>query len=130
MNTFIGRKFGQYEITGFVGRGGMGTVYRARQASVDREVAIKVLPESLADDPNLLERFRQEARTVAKMEHPHILPLFDYGEQDGLPYLVMRLVEGGSLDSHHSPSQPSSTTWVKSVRPSTMPTPAALSTAT
>ena len=98
MSTLIGKQFGQYAIVALIGRGGMATVYRARQASVEREVAIKFLPETFAEDEGMIQRFRQEAKTIASLQHPHILPLFDYGEADGLPYLVMRLVEGGSLE--------------------------------
>jgi serine/threonine-protein kinase len=96
--TLIGRQIGQYHVLSLLGHGGMATVYRARQASVEREVAIKFLPESLAADSTLRARFAQEAKTIAALQHPHILPLFDYGEDDGQPYLVMRLVDGGSLD--------------------------------
>jgi tetratricopeptide (TPR) repeat protein len=92
-----GKRIGQYEITALIGRGGMGSVYRAWQPAVQREVAIKFLPEALAGDAQFRARFQQEATTIAKLEHPHILPLFDYGEQEGMPYLVMRLVQGGSL---------------------------------
>ena len=98
MSTLIGKKFGQYEIVALMGRGGMAAVYRARQASVEREVAVKFLPETFAEDEGLRNRFRREAKTIANLQHPHILPLFDYGEEDGLPYLVMRLVEGGTLE--------------------------------
>ena len=98
MPTLIGRQIGQYQVLSLLGHGGMATVYRARQASIEREVAIKFLPESLAADSTMHARFVQEAKTIAALQHPHILPLFDYGEDDGQPYLVMRLVDGGSLD--------------------------------
>lgn len=100
MSTFIGRRVGQYQILSLLGHGGMAAVYRARQESVEREVAVKFLPEALAASAEMRARFSQEARTIANLQHPHILPLFDYGEQDGLPYLVIRLVDGGSLDDH------------------------------
>lgn len=92
-----GQMLGQYQITSQIGRGGMATVYKAYQVSMDRYVALKVVSGQVMDDPNFLKRFRQEARLIAKLEHPHILPVHDYGEEDGMPYMVMRFLEAGTL---------------------------------
>jgi serine/threonine protein kinase len=97
MEELSGKQLGQYRIVGLLGRGGMAEVYRAYQPGMDRYVAIKVLPHADTSDPNFLNRFRQEARVIAKLEHPNILPVYDYGEDAGYTYLVMRLVETGTL---------------------------------
>jgi hypothetical protein len=91
----IGTVLGEYRIEARIGRGGMATVYKAYQPSLDRFVAIKVLVAT--HDQQALERFRHEARAVAQLDHPHILPVHDSGEHDSLLYLVMPLVEGGML---------------------------------
>jgi cyclic di-GMP phosphodiesterase len=92
-----GATLGEYQIRELIGRGGMATVYRAFHAALEREVAIKVLPEFFASDPNYRERFLYEARSVARLRHPNIVQVFDFGHQDGIPYIVMELVEGGTL---------------------------------
>lgn len=92
-----GQMLGSYRIIGQVGKGGMATVYKAYQASMDRNVAIKVLPRQLAESPEFAARFQQEARIIARLEHPHILPVFDFGESDGVTYFVMRYLEAGTL---------------------------------
>lgn len=92
-----GEKVGQYEIISELGRGGMATVYKAHHTHLDRIVAIKVMHQSYADDNNFIERFNREARIVANLEHPHIVPVFDYNEYNGMPYLVMKFVQGRSL---------------------------------
>src|SRR5204862_257633 len=80
-----------------VGAGGMGEVYRARDTRLGRDVAIKILPESLARDNDRLHRFEQEARAVAALNHPNILAIFDIGQNNGAPFLVSELLEGESL---------------------------------
>lgn len=80
-----------------LGRGGMGSVYLAREASLDRLVAIKVLPPERAQSADLRERFRREARTAAQLSHPNIVPLLTFGEEDGLMFFVMGFVEGEPL---------------------------------
>jgi serine/threonine protein kinase len=80
MADLIGQRLGQYEITSKLGSGGMATVYRARQASVGRDVAIKVIESKLAESPEFLKRFEREARTIAALSHPHVLKLFDFGQ--------------------------------------------------
>ncbi len=92
-----GRMFGQYEIIKQVDQGGMATVYKAYQVAMGREVAIKILPREFAGDQEFYNRFQQEARLIAKLEHPHILPVYDFGEQDGIPFIAMRYMEGGTL---------------------------------
>jgi serine/threonine protein kinase len=92
-----GQMLGPYRIINQVGRGGMATVYKAYQPSVDRYVAIKVLPSQLAESREFATRFQQEARIIAKLEHPHILPVFDYGESEGVAYFVMRYMDAGTL---------------------------------
>ena len=90
-------RLGQYEIIEVLGRGGMSTVYRARQVSIGREVAVKVLAGELAREADFIERFIKEVQLISRLEHPHILPVIDYGESENTAYLVMRLVNGGSL---------------------------------
>ncbi len=92
-----GQTLGPYRILNQIGQGGMATVYKAYHAATDRDVAVKVLPPQLAGDPEFLGRFQQEARTIARLEHPHILPVHDFGEEAGLTYLVMRYMEAGTL---------------------------------
>ncbi len=95
--SLVGQKLGKYEITELLGHGGMATVYQAYQRDVDRSVAIKVLPPHPGQDKQFVERFRLEARTIARLQHPHILPLYDYGDENDILYLVMAYVDGGSL---------------------------------
>jgi serine/threonine protein kinase len=95
-----GTKLGPYEIVALVGAGGMGEVYRARDARLRREVAVKVLPASFAQDAERLRRFEQEARAVGTLNHPNILGVYDVGSHDGSPYLVSELLEGKNLRQH------------------------------
>lgn len=97
MHNLIGQTIGQYRIIEQIGRGGMATVYKAFQPSMERYVAIKVLPDLMAQDPTFIERFRQEAKAIAQLEHPYILPVYDYGEDHGLTYMVMRYMDSGTL---------------------------------
>jgi Tol biopolymer transport system component/predicted Ser/Thr protein kinase len=97
MAILPGTRLGPYEITSAIGAGGMGEVYRARDARLNRDVAIKVLPAHLADKPELRERFEREARTIASLNHPHICTLHDIGHQDGTDFLVMEYLEGETL---------------------------------
>src|SRR5271165_4328782 len=90
-------KLGPYEIIAPVGEGGMGEVYRARDTRLNRSVAIKVLPQSIAADAGRMQRFEQEARSIAALNHPNILAIYDVGVQDGTSYLVMELLEGETL---------------------------------
>jgi serine/threonine protein kinase/Tfp pilus assembly protein PilF len=92
-----GTRLGPYEIAARIGVGGMGEVYRARDTRLDRTVAIKVLPEALAADPQFRDRFEREARAISSLSHPHICTLYDVGHQDGTHYLVMEYLEGGTI---------------------------------
>jgi Tol biopolymer transport system component/predicted Ser/Thr protein kinase len=93
----IGRSLAQYRITASIGAGGMGEVYRAADARLGREVAIKVLPAAMAADPERRQRFEQEARAASALNHPNILTVYDIGEADGTTYIAMELVEGKTL---------------------------------
>jgi serine/threonine protein kinase len=98
MRDLSGQTFGSYRLEGLLGRGGMGEVYRAQHLRLTgRLAAVKILPASFASDPDFLRRFDQEANSAASLDHPNILPVWDYGEQDGTPYLAMPLVPAGSL---------------------------------
>jgi hypothetical protein len=92
-----GDSLGPYQIISQVGRGGMATIYKAFHAATNRYVAVKVLPEQLSEDPQFIERFRQEAQTIANLQHPRILPVFDYGENQQRMYMVMRYLDTGTL---------------------------------
>ena len=92
-----GDRLGPYEIVELLGAGGMGEVYRARDTKLGRDVAIKVLPPLFTADADRLARFDREARTLASLNHPHILTVHDVGELDGRPYLVTEFVDGGTL---------------------------------
>lgn len=91
-------RLGEFAITRELGRGGMGIVYEARQESLDRRVALKVLPRSVLLDRTALDRFQREARAIARLNHPNIISVFSVGEQDGLHYFAMQYVEGVSWD--------------------------------
>lgn len=95
-----GQQIGPYKLDGLIGMGGMAAVYASYQASVQRRVAVKVLPSHLAEQSGYLERFKREVELAARLEHPHILPVYDHGTDKGLSYIVMRLLQGGSLSQH------------------------------
>jgi eukaryotic-like serine/threonine-protein kinase len=97
MNVPAGTRFGPYEIVSPLGAGGMGEVYRARDTRLGRDVALKVLPASFADDKNRLSRFRQEACAAGALNHPNILVIYDVGSDDSSPYVVSELLEGETL---------------------------------
>src|ERR1700730_1185361 len=92
-----GSRLGPYEILAPLGAGGMGEVYKARDKKLDRDVAVKVLPESVAADPDALARFEREAKAVAALSHQNILAIHDFGNQDGGADGVMELMEGETL---------------------------------
>jgi Tol biopolymer transport system component len=92
-----GARLGPYEIIAAIGAGGMGEVYRARDTRLERMVAVKVLPDHLSSSEELRQRFEREAKTISQLSHPHICALYDVGNQDGLEYLVMELLEGETL---------------------------------
>ena len=98
MEDLIGKQLGLYRVVAQLGKGGMATVFKAYQPSMDRYVALKVLPRHLADeDPQFILRFQQEAHVLAQLQNPHVLPVFDFGEAEGYTYLVMPLLSGGTL---------------------------------
>ena len=92
-----GTKLGPYEVVAPIGAGGMGEVYKAKDTRLDRIVAVKVLPEHLAESPERKQRFEREAKAISQLNHPHICTLHDVGEQDGIDYLVMEYIEGETL---------------------------------
>lgn len=92
-----GQQFGRFQIVSRLGRGGMASVYRAYEHRLDRTVALKVLPEELLNLPGFVERFEREARVIAKLEHPHVVPLYGSGIDEGHPWMALRLVRGGHL---------------------------------
>lgn len=92
-----GESVGPYHVVGQLGQGGMASVYKAYHPALDRYVALKVLHPAFLEDPNFLARFQREARVVAKLEHPNIVPIYDFSEHDGQPYLVMKYIEGHTL---------------------------------
>ena len=97
MPDLSGRTLGSYRVVEQIGLGGMATVYKAYQPSMDRYVALKVLSTHLTQDATFVKRFQQEAKVIARLEHLHILPVYDHGEEDGYLYLVMRFIEAGTL---------------------------------
>jgi serine/threonine protein kinase/Tol biopolymer transport system component len=97
MPLSAGARLGPYEIVAPIGAGGMGEVYRARDTRLDRIVAVKVLPAELAADPHFRERFEREARLISSLSHPHVCPLFDVGQENGVEYLVMEYLDGETL---------------------------------
>ncbi len=90
-------RLGPYEIVSAIGAGGMGEVYRALDTRLDRTVAIKVLSQHRYNTPQARERLEREAKAISSLSHPHICPLYDIGQQDGIDYLVMEYLEGQSL---------------------------------
>ena len=92
-----GENVGSYRIIEKLGQGGMATVFKAYHPALDRHVAIKVLHPAFKEDPHFLERFTREARVVARLEHPNIVPIYDFAEHEGQPYLVMKYIEGETL---------------------------------
>src|SRR5258707_9375624 len=97
MSLSPGQSLGPYTILAPLGAGGMGEVYRARDARLNRDVAIKVVPSAVAGNPEALARFERESRAIAALSHPNILTIFDVGQGSGHPYAVMELLEGETL---------------------------------
>ena len=99
VDELTGRMVGPYRLDGLLGRGAMGAVYRAHQSALERDVAVKVLPSAMAEREGYLARFNREAKIAASLEHPHIVPLYDYGADEGAAYVVdfgiTRLINGG-----------------------------------
>jgi serine/threonine protein kinase len=97
MKLAPGVQVGPYQVVEQIGRGGMATVFKAYQPALERMVALKVLPDVLAEDPDFRERFRREAVAIAKLRHPSILTVYDHGEFDDQLYIVTEFVEGGTF---------------------------------
>ena len=97
-NSRVGQMFGHYRLTGLLGRGGMGEVYRAEDTKKGRTVALKILAEQYWQDEKFRTRFQRESRAAAVLQEPHVIPIHDWGEIDGHPYIDMRLVEGQTLE--------------------------------
>jgi serine/threonine protein kinase len=97
MEDLTGKQLGPYRVVSHLGEGGMAVVCQAYQPSVDRFVALKILPRHFAGDPEFVGRFEQEARVIARLQHPHIVPVHDFGEEDGYTYIVMPFIENGTL---------------------------------
>lgn len=94
----LNSRFPQLEITRLIGRGGMGAIYQARQTSLDRDVALKLIAKEVSQDPTFVERFEREAKTLAKLSHPNIVTIYDFGyTSDGVAYLIMEFVDGINL---------------------------------
>jgi serine/threonine protein kinase len=93
----VAKRLPQFEILELIGRGGMGVVYKARQPQLDRIVALKILPPLDALSPDFVARFTREARSLAKLNHPNIVHVHDFGETDGLYYIIMEYVDGANL---------------------------------
>lgn len=99
MASLIGQTLGQYQIVAQLGHGGMATVYKAYHPRLDRYVAVKVVHQMFIQDESFLARFEREAQIVASLDHPHIVPVYDFNEFHGQPYLVMKFIEGATLKS-------------------------------
>jgi len=97
MFNIVGKSLGRYHVVEQLGVGGMATVFKAYDSSLERYVAVKVIRTEIVSDPEFLKRFQREARALAQLDHPYILKVLDYGEQDGIPYLVMPFETGGTL---------------------------------
>ncbi len=115
MEDLTGKQLGSYQIVSQLGEGGMAAVYKAYQPRMDRYVALKILPRYYASDPEFVARFKQEARVIAKLEHPHILPVHDFGEEDGYTFMAMRMVDSGTLTDWILENQPLSLAQIRRI---------------
>jgi eukaryotic-like serine/threonine-protein kinase len=113
MALAAGTRLGAYEVSGALGAGGMGEVYRARDPRLSRDVAIKVLPDRMSGDPCALARFEREAKVLAALSHPNILTIFDVGSENGISFVVMELLPGETLSSRIAQRRPD---WPEAVR--------------
>ncbi|MBN1428372.1 MAG: serine/threonine protein kinase [Anaerolineae bacterium] len=96
-DPYIGKKLGNYEITELIGKGGMAGVYKAHQPSMNRTVAVKIMSQQFSGDDLFVQRFKNEAELIAQLEHAHILPVYDFGEEEGTLYIAMRYLPSGTL---------------------------------
>ena len=97
MDQYTGKRMGNYDVMELVGKGGMAAVYKGHQTSMNRNVAIKIMAAQFGADDQFVQRFKNEARMIAQLEHAHVLPVYDFGEQEGVLYIVMRYLTGGTL---------------------------------
>src|SRR4030095_7415727 len=97
MSVRVGENIGPYQLLEQIGEGGMGTVFKAYHPALDRYVALKIIHPAFREDQTFIARFQREARLVAKLEHPHIVPIYDYSEYEKVAYLVMKCIEGSTL---------------------------------
>src|SRR5574341_1994925 len=97
VSLVAGSTFGPYRIIDALGKGGMASVYKAYEAALDRYVALKILPGEFLHDENFAERFRREAKVIARLEHPNIIPIHAFGIEKGTPWMAMRMIPGGAL---------------------------------
>ena len=102
VDPFLGKMFGNYQLVQKVGQGGMGLVYKGRQVSLDRVVAVKLLNKSLCDNAEFIKRFEREAKSIARINHPNIMAVYDFGQTDGIYYMVTEFIEGFSLSKQIS----------------------------
>lgn len=100
-DTLVGQTLGGYQLVEKLGRGGMATVYKAYESALDRYVAVKILPSLFAGEVNFAQRFKREAKAVAHLSHPNIIPIYSYGEEKGITYIAMQLMQGGTLKHPH-----------------------------
>src|ERR1700751_3459143 len=96
----LGTRVGRYEVVAHLATGGMGEVYKARDVQLGREVALKVLPDHLAENPSSVERFRREARAAARLSHKNIVTLYDWGQDGRTWFLALEFVDGIDLNTH------------------------------
>nr|MBA3686926.1 serine/threonine protein kinase [Planctomycetota bacterium] len=96
-DQYLGRNFGGFELVAKIGQGGMGVVYKGRQVSLDRVVAIKILSKALGDNSEFIKRFEREAKSIARISHPNIVAVYDFGKHEGLWYMVTEFIEGSNL---------------------------------
>jgi serine/threonine protein kinase len=97
-DTLLGMQLDEYRLEAPLGKGGMGRVYRGRDVRLDRPVAVKVIEVSFRDDPDYIQRFQREAQSIARLDHPHVVSIYRYGEVDGVLYIAMQYIEGANLD--------------------------------
>ena len=97
MGFAVGEAVGPYKIVEYVGQGGMATIFKAYQATLDRYVALKVIHPALKEDPSFTTRLKREAAIIANLNHPNIVTVYDFGEFEGIPFLVLRFIEGKTL---------------------------------
>jgi serine/threonine-protein kinase len=113
--SFTGTRLGTYEVLELLGRGGMAEVYKGRHPRLDRTVAIKILPSSLAAQVDFRQRFEREARSVAALRHPNIVQMFDFGDVEGIYYMVMEYIDGTDLANYMGKAGPMGLAQVRSI---------------